>query len=932
MIIIILAISTVLQFTAVVLSVRLITITGRWAAFSLFALAMAFMGIRRSIGLYHAITNPSASTENLSAEIIALTISILLVVGILLIAPIFKEMFSNIENARDNELKLNKLKEDLEKAESILIEAQKIAEIGNWEVELVNGESSWSAQVYRIFETEPSETKACSENFFTFVHPDDLSFVKNTYSESLEKGEAYEITYRLLLKDGTVKYINERCRSYRNEKEIPVRSVGTIQDVTARTITEIALKESEANFRSIYEQAAVGVALVDSNTRQLLSINKRCCDILGYSVEEMLALKSFDSLVHPDDLEVNLDLLTQLKSGEISEYSMEKRNYHKDGSIVWVKVSVSLATKPGEPSNRTVVVLEDITERKKTEDELRKLSRGVEASTFSVIVTDLSGIIEYVNPNFTKVTGYSKEEVIGRNINLLRSGLMPESTFDNIWNTVRAGGVFKGEIQNRKKDGSIYWDRVSITGVTNSEGELSHCIAIQDDVTNEYELSEQLSYQASHDSLTGLVNRREFEIRAEALLANSRNTTAEHALCYMDVDQFKVVNDTCGHHAGDEMLRQLSKALLDKVRKSDTLARLGGDEFGVLMEHCSPEQALRVADTLLQTIQDFHFSWEEHDFKVGISIGLVSITQDLPSLTELLKQADGACYIAKDMGRNRIHVYREDDEDMSRRHGEMQWVTRIYQALENNKFCLFAQSIEALNAEQHRHYELLIRMKGEDGNLIPPGAFLPAAERYNLIEKLDSWVIKEAFSLLAGNPVFLQEVSFISINLSGQSLTQPGFSDFIVSQLKEYGIEAHKICFEITETTAISNLSTASSFISSLQELGCRFALDDFGCGLSSFGYLKNLSVDYLKIDGMFVKDIVTDPIDRAMVKSINEIGQVMGMRSIAEFVENDEIKHMLREIGVDYVQGYGIEKPRAFEEILAETGNTNQPLTSAHQ
>ncbi|NKB37763.1 MAG: EAL domain-containing protein [Gammaproteobacteria bacterium] len=919
---IILGISTVLQFIAAGLSIRLILITGRWAAFSLFAIAMTFMGIRRSIGLYHSIINPSASTENLSAEIIALTISLLLVVGILLIAPIFKDILSNIQRSRDNELKLRNLRDDLQKAEAILVEAQKISEIGNWEIDLLAGKAKWSEEVYRIFNADPDKVEATSENFFTFIHPDDLPLVKNIYSDSVEKGEAYEITYRLLLNDGITKYINERCRTFRNDENIPIRSVGTIQDVSSRTLTENALKESEANFRGIYEQAAVGVALISSDTGQILSVNKRCCDIVGYSEEEMLGFKSFEKLVHPDDLDNNLNLLAQLKSGQISEYSMEKRNYHKNGSIVWVNVSVSFAGKPGDVLNRYVVIIEDITERKKTEDELRKLSSGVEASTFSVIITNLEGVIEYTNPNFTRVSGYSKEEVLGKNISLLRSGLTPESTYDQLWNTVRAGGVWKGELQNRKKNGMLYWDRASITGVKNSMGDMTHCITIQDDVTNEYELSEQLSYQASHDSLTGLVNRREFENRAERLLLNSRKTAARHALCYMDVDQLKVVNDTCGHVAGDELLRQLSETLSGKVRKSDTLARLGGDEFGVLMEHCSPEQAQRVADTLLETIQCFQFSWEKHDFKVGISIGLASITKDLPNLTELLKQADAACYIAKDMGRNRIHVYREDDLDMSRRLGEMEWVTRIYQALEKNQFCLFAQTIEPLAREHHRHYELLIRMIDNDGSLIPPGAFLPAAERYNLIEKLDVWVITEAFSLLADNPAFLDEISFISINLSGQSLTKKGFSEFIESQLNDYGIEANKICFEITETTAISNLSIATAFISSLRELGCQFALDDFGSGLSSFGYLKNLSVDYLKIDGMFVKDIVEDPIDRAMVKSINEIGQVMGMRSIAEFVENDEIKGMLREIGVNYAQGYGIDKPRAFEEVLAENEN----------
>lgn len=303
-------------------------------------------------------------------------------------------------------------------------------------------------------------------------------------------------------------------------------------------------------------------------------------------------------------------------------------------------------------------------------------------------------------------------------------------------------------------------------------------------------------------------------------------------------------------------------------------------------------------------------------------MGLVAITEDIPSMDELMKRADAACYMAKDLGRNRIHIYRGEDVSLAQRHGEMQWVTRLHKALEENRFCLYAQSIVPLDDSKELHFELLIRMMGEDNKLIPPGAFLPAAERYNLIVQLDSWVVKEAFSLLAQNLVFQEHLDFISINISGQSLADDIYQDFVICQLEASGVSPDKICFEITETAAISNLGRANTFIAKMSDLGCRFALDDFGSGLSSFAYLKNLPVDYLKIDGMFVKDIIEDPIDHAMVKSINQIGQVMGMRTIAEFVENNTIKGMLKEIGVNYAQGYGISKPLPFEEILDRTNN----------
>jgi len=436
------------------------------------------------------------------------------------------------------------------------------------------------------------------------------------------------------------------------------------------------------------------------------------------------------------------------------------------------------------------------------------------------------------------------------------------------------------------------------------------------------QVKQKLSYQACHDALTGLNNRYEFERRAARLLATVKQDKSEHALCFMDLDQFKVINDTCGHKAGDEMLRQISIVLTNTVRHRDTLARLGGDEFGVLMEYCSIDDAYRVATSLQKAIQDFQFTWEGRIFKIGVSIGLAPIIDDMGSLTDLLKRADASCHMAKEKGRNRIHVYDTEDIEMAQRHGEMQWVARINQALEEDRFCLYAQTIVPLNGSTDKHYELLIRMVGAKGEIIPPDAFLPAAERYNLMSKIDRWVIKRAFSLLANNPALQKEITFYSINLSGQSLTDPAMLEFIITQLKESGINGNNICFEITETAAISNLYTADRFIMALKQYGCQFALDDFGSGLSSFGYLKNLPVDYLKIDGMFVKDIVDDPIDRAMVKSINDIGHVMGMKTIAEYVENDEIRTILTEIGIDYAQGYGVGRPQAIDKLICKANN----------
>ncbi len=458
-------------------------------------------------------------------------------------------------------------------------------------------------------------------------------------------------------------------------------------------------------------------------------------------------------------------------------------------------------------------------------------------------------------------------------------------------------------------------------GILDADGNLVQMAGVLHDITERKHAEETLAHQATHDALTGLINRRDFERRLARVLETTNMSQDAHALCYLALDQFKVINDTCGHLAGDELLRQLGNLLSATVRKRDTLARLGGDEFGVLMEHCSLSQARQVANKIRRAVAEFRFAWATQTFRVGVSIGLVPITETSESVVTLLSAADSACYAAKDKGRNRVHVYRLDDTELAHRQGEMQWVGRINQALEDNRFQLWSQPIVSINDEtgSDEHFELLLRLVDEQGQIVPPGAFLPATERYGLSTKLDSWVVSTALRWLSRNPELLARLPMCCINLSGASLANEEFLVFMQEQLEQSGVPAGRICFEITETTAIANLSKAMTLMETLKARGCLFALDDFGSGISSFGYLKNLPVDYLKIDGMFVKDIAEDPIDYAMVKSINEIGQVMGMKTIAEFVENDGIKRMLQAIGVNYAQGYGLGKPEPLIDLITQ-------------
>lgn len=491
------------------------------------------------------------------------------------------------------------------------------------------------------------------------------------------------------------------------------------------------------------------------------------------------------------------------------------------------------------------------------------------------------------------------------------------------------GSFYACEYRVIWSDGSIHWLAARGQLLKDENGQPERMLGICMDITERMQSDQQMRYLATHDSLTELVNRREFENRLQILLTSAHHQPCEHAVLYMDLDQFKIVNDTCGHIAGDELLRQLASLLHKRIRETDTLARLGGDEFVVLLENCSLENACQLAEELRQTVLDFHFVWQKHGFKLGISIGLVPITDDRLSLEQILSAADAACFIAKDLGRNRVHIHAADDSALVQHHGQMQWVTRIHRAFSESRLRLYCQAVAPLKTTAREHCEVLVRMIDDDGTIIPPMAFIPAAERYSLMPQIDRWVISNTFAALQEYADTQLFDCICNINLSATSLNDPEFLQFVRDQFPLYRIEPDSICFELTETAAIANLPQAMHFIDTLKALGCRIALDDFGSGMSSFTYLKNFSIDYLKIDGSFVLDIADDIIDRAMVEAINRIGHVMNIETIAECVESEAILAQLREIGVDYVQGFAIARPLPFRDFIYNATYGNEKTGS---
>ena len=659
-----------------------------------------------------------------------------------------------------------------------------------------------------------------------------------------------------------------------------------------------------------------------------INLSRRWKSMLGYDLDEEDVLLDWYHLVHPNDMSRVQSKMRQHLEGKTPFFESVHRMKHQNGDWRWMSSRAKAVLDENGRLVRLLGVEVDITERKLYEEALFREKESAQITLQSigdgVITTDAECHAEYVNPVAEELTGWKVDDASGRPIDEIFRGFH-EETCEPLENPLAVSIRRNRSIKSVRptllirRDGNELYIECTASPIRDGKGNVTGGVLVFHDVSESRELNRRLSYHASHDILTGLVNRREFENRLERALKSAKARETSYALCYLDLDQFKIVNDSCGHSAGDALLGQLGALLKSKIRWRDTLARLGGDEFGVLLESCSLEEAMQTAESLRVAISEYKFMWDDRSFRLGVSIGVVPVSADNEDVAALLSAADNACAAAKEAGRNRIHSFQENDIDLMRRRREMQWAARINNALEENRFELFRQTIQPLQAdEEGAHYEILLRMRDEQGGIIAPGLFIEAAERYGITPNIDRWVIRSAFRWLVSEADERERLSLCSINLSGQSLGDEKFLPFVVDQFQMSGLDATKICFEITETAAIASYSQANRFINALKELGCKFALDDFGTGLSSFGYLKHFPVDYLKIDGSFVKEILHDPIDREMVRSINEIGHLTGKQTIAEFAENSEIITMLRGMGVDYAQGYGVEEPRRLIQAVA--------------
>lgn len=742
--------------------------------------------------------------------------------------------------------------------------------------------------------------------------------------------------------DDNQRQISERLQQRLIDYRHQLGSTVFLASVDVARITQFTLSANEAYnaandeflifMDAVQVSAQLGVAGVQStfNSNKLLFIF-----ILGGTVLFVVLSSMLLSSLLTSDLKSIIGVLTQLAEGDtnIPEHSLGRGD--EFGAVNQAIQSFRQALIQRDKAGDQLKI--NIVNRMQVERSLRiseeRFRTLYEANPLVLITVDEEGVVLSINQHGLNQLSLAADEVIGSSV---LDRVLPEDRDESLKMIMRCamtpGRKCKWTLREMDSEGNIIWLRVvgkSFAQDDNTTATLLVC----EDVTETHKLNERLSYQATHDSLTGLVNRLEFEERVSQALKTAKTDSSEHVLCFMDLDQFKVINDTCGHGAGDLLLIQLSQLLQNHIRKGDSLARLGGDEFGLLLNHCTLSVGLKIAQDLLKTIEGFRFNWMSRVYHIGVSIGVVQISNLSADITDVMTSADAACYAAKDQGRNRVHVYVENDQQMEQRRGEMEWATRIPEALETGRFELFYQTIQAISPtsdsnDSGLHFELLLRLKDEAGDWVMPSRFLPAAERYNLSVQLDRWVIYTAFYSISRMQAEGVAVAQCAINISGLSLGNAEFLQFVLQELKNSGVTPQSICFEITETAAIHNMDSARGFISVLKDEGVTFALDDFGTGLSSLAYLRELPVDMLKIDGSFIKSIAEDPIQFAMVKSINDIGHLMGMRTVAEFVATQEIMDKLREIGVDYAQGYHIARPRPASDLfLPDTENPKESI-----
>ena len=807
-----------------------------------------------------------------------------------------------------------------------------------WEWNIVTGEEFFNHRFSEML-GRPINERGCLPNLSSFelIHPDDRSRVTTQIERQLAGYTPHhDVELRVRHRDGSYLWLHQRGRVVsRAHDGRPTWFAGTLIDVTDRVNARLVLETTRARMALATEVGGVGIWDWDLNTRELI------WDKLMYRMFGLSEGNPSDPYilwcqhVHPDDLQ-RVEALMQSSIENQVRFDIDFRICRPDGSVRVIHESARvLLDAEGRPvrmlgTNIDVTEMRALQARLTEQNELLRIT--LESIGDGVVTTDRYGQVMWLNPMAERSTGWSSADAAGRPVEQVLH-LVHEGSRDACESPVRRclerleTQFMDGAIALLSRSGEGIAVELSASPMRGAADKILGAVLVFNDVTAQRHAASELSYRASHDSLTELVNRAEFENRLRRAWLQSVESGRTHALLYIDLDQFKLVNDACGHSIGDRLLQEVSKMLTAAVRSSDTVARLGGDEFAVLLIGCSIEQAHRVAQQICQRMDEYRFVHDQHGFRVGTSIGLVPVDARWASIHAIQQAADSCCYAAKHHGRNRVHQWVDTDESIRSHQGDMQWTTRIERAIDHDGFALYAQRIEDLrDAPAGIHAEVLLRMVEPDGSLIPPGAFLPAAERFHLASRVDRWVLRHVIDWMRSQPA-IDSIARLHVNVSGQSIGDRTFHRWAIEMLTDAGpVLCQRLCFEITETAAATRLADASLFIEQVRAVGVSVALDDFGAGASSFGYLKSMPVNMLKIDGQFIQDLLTDPLDEAAVRCFINVAKVVGMKTVAEFVETAAVRDRLRELGVDFAQGYLVHRPAPIAELI------QLPLTEALQ
>ena len=698
---------------------------------------------------------------------------------------------------------------------------------------------------------------------------------------------------------------------------------GTATNVTEQVRSLEVLARSERRYRQMFEQNRAIKLILDSNSGRIVEANDAARDYYGYAEAQLIGMP-IDRLFHFAD-PAQPAVLHALASDECDSHLLKQRlssDEIRDAEVHAGPISVN-------GQHLLYLVVHDITERMNSEHALReneqKLQGIVEAASEGIVMLDEAGRVVLFNPAAQRIFRYTEQEILGKSFDhLLEPGFLQENNgiaHSDIKVWLAAMNDASSDLIGQRDDSTLFPLRLALSRVDIDASK--HYVVLLQDISESKRKEERLNYLAQHDVLTGLLNRREFKRRLDLRLTSPESPDELLTLCYIDIDQFGIINNSCGQTAGNELLKQISTLITSQMHEAEIIGRLGGDEFGVLFTDCTIERAQHICNTLLQTMKSFHFNWEEQSFDIALSIGLTGFSPSNENISGVLSAAHIACNMAKARGHNHLHIYHAGDIELIKEYGDMRLISRITQALNEERFRLMIQPIAALQeqATSPHHYEVLVKMRDEKGRTINPDNFIPAAERYVLMPAIDRWVINNLFSTQGDNlrqwsEELNRDTFLFAVNLSGCSLNDEGFLNYLLRQFTEWRIPYQSICFEITETAAVSSLERAQHLINRLREQGCSFALDDFGTGLSSYSYLKDLPVDYLKIDGAFVRNFTIDRVNQAMVESINQVGHALGLKTIAEWAENQTALERLQAMGVDYAQGYGVGKPRPLESF----------------